>query len=391
MAKVSIGSPFNPQVLLLIVCMLPAPVGLTQDAVYFPTPGQWERREPARLGLDPERLAAAVDLAQRNTVVEPRDMARMITNSFGREPHFSIIGPVKDRVAGSGLVIRHGYIAAEWGDVEREDMTFSVTKSYLSTVAGLAFDDGLIRDANDLVREYFPHESFADPHNASITWDHLLTQTSDWRGTLFGKPDWADRPISRDPVEAEQRPLHTPGSYFKYNDVRINFLSLALLHVWQRELDDVLRERIMDPIGASNEWQWHGYENSHVQVNGRSMHSLSGGAHWGGGFFISTLDHARFGYLFLRDGNWNGRQLISQDWIRRATTASVANKEYGYLWWLNTDHEAAAGAPTSAFYASGAGGNYIWVDQDNDLLIVLRWVPRMGEVISAFTGAIVAP
>ncbi|MEX2130159.1 MAG: serine hydrolase [Pseudohongiellaceae bacterium] len=369
--------------LLLFPVAVPA-----QTESYYPPRDSWERRSPQQLGMNPERLAAAVELALQNTVVEPKDMAQMITNSFGREPHFSIIGPVKDREAGSGLVIRHGYIAAEWGDLEREDMTFSVTKSYLSTVAGLAFDDGLIKDPNEPVRSYFDHESFQDPHNAPISWQHLLTQTSDWRGTLFGKPDWADRPISRDPTEAENRPLFEPGTHYKYNDVRINFLSLALLNVWQRPLNEVLKERIMVPIGASDEWQWHGYENSWVEVNGRRMHSVSGGAHWGGGFFISTLDHARFGYLFLRNGNWDGQQLLSQQWIERAVTPSAVNKEYGYLWWLNTDHEAAAGAPPTAFYASGAGGNYIWVDRDNDLLIVLRWIPRMGDVITAITESI---
>ena len=104
---------------------------------YFPPQGEWERRSAETLGMNAQRLAAAVELAQAGTVVEPKDMTQMITNSFGREPHFSIIGPVKDREAGSGLVIRNGYIVAEWGDVDREDMTFSVTKSYLSTMAGL--------------------------------------------------------------------------------------------------------------------------------------------------------------------------------------------------------------------------------------------------------------
>ena len=64
-------------------------------------------------------------------------------------------------------------------------------------------------------------------------------------------------------------------------------------------------------------------------------------------------------------------------------------KRYGYMWWLNTDQEAVENAPESAFYASGAGGNYIWIDQENDLLVVMRWVPRMGEVMAAFTDAIV--
>ncbi len=359
---------------------------LAQD--YFPPVGEWERRSAEELGMNAQRLAAAVELAQAGTVVEPKDMAQMITNSFGREPHFSIIGPVKDREAGSGLVIRNGYVVAEWGDVDREDMTFSVTKSYLSTMAGLALDDGLIDSAGDEVRKYVTHESFQDEHNTAITWDHFLTQTSDWRGTLFGKPDWADRPTSADPEIAMQRKLHTPGTFYKYNDVRVNMLALALLEVWQRPLNEILAERIMNPIGASEEWQWHGYENSWVEINGKRMQSLSGGAHWGGGFFISSMDHARYGYLFLRNGNWNGKQLLSRDWMEQIITPSKVNEDYGYLWWLNTNQNTVSNAPASAFYASGAGGNYIWIDRENDLLIVMRWVPGMNDVIVAFTAAL---
>ncbi|PCH60610.1 MAG: serine hydrolase, partial [SAR86 cluster bacterium] len=210
----------------------------------------------------------------------------------------------------------------------------------------------------------------------------------DWRGSLFGKPDWADRPSSFNPSIAINRDLHTPGSFFKYNDVRVNMLALSLLHTWGAPLDDILKQRIMGPIGASDEWRWHGYEDSWVEIGTQSLHSLSGGAHWGGGLFISSLDHARYGYLFLRDGLWEGRQLISKDWIDKATTASAANKNYGYMWWLNTDNRVIRNAPETAYYASGAGGNSIWIDSVNDLLIVLRWVPRMDLVVTAITAAI---
>lgn len=371
---------------------LAAPAGLSaQSDGYFPPPGAWERREPAEVGMNPQALAEAVRLAQESTRVEPTDLRRMITNSFGDEPHFSIIGPVKDREGGSGLVIRNGYIVAEWGDLERADMTFSVSKSYLSTMAGLALDDGLIQGVSDRVAEYVDHESFSDPHNAPITWEHLLTQSSDWRGELFGKPDWADRPISRDTLVAKQRDLHEPGTHFKYNDVRVNLLALSLLHVWRQPLPEVLQERVMDPIGASDAWEWNGYENSRVEIDGDSLRSVSGGGHWGGGFIINTLDHARFGYLFLRGGEWDGRRLLSGEWIAALAEPSPAQDNYGYMWWLNTDRRQVPSAPESAFYASGAGGNYIWVDRENDLLIVLRWVPRMGAVVSAITEAIEEP
>jgi hypothetical protein len=377
----------NPRIALLFVFLLPLKLLQAQNDIYFPPNGKWERRPPESLGIDAEKLAAAVELAKKNTVVKPHDMNQFIENSFGREPLFSILGPTKKREQGSGLVIRKGYIVAEWGDIDREDMTFSVTKSYLSTMAGLAYDDGLIPDVRKKVKNTFPHESFNQLHNESITWEHFLHQNSDWSGVLWGKPDWADRPTNFDPAIAINRDMHEPGTFYKYNDTRVNMLAYTLLNIWRKPLDDILKERIMDPIGASDEWEWHGYRNSWVEIDGKRMQSPSGGGHWGGGFFISTLDHARYGYLFMNNGKWKEQQLISENWITLATAPSPTNLRYGYLWWLNTN-QAISNAPTSAFYASGAGGNYIWIDQENELLIVMRWVPKMREVIAAFTGSL---
>jgi len=377
----------NPRIALLFVFLLPLKLLQAQNDIYFPPNGKWERRPPESLGIDAEKLAVAVELAKKNTVVKPHDMNQFIENSFGREPLFSILGPTKKREQGSGLVIRKGYIVAEWGDIDREDMTFSVTKSYLSTMAGLAYDDGLIPDVRKKVKNTFPHESFNQLHNESITWEHFLHQNSDWSGVLWGKPDWADRPANFDPAIAINRDMHEPGTFYKYNDTRVNMLAYTLLNIWRKPLDDILKERIMDPIGASDEWEWHGYRNSWVEIDGKRMQSPSGGGHWGGGFFISTLDHARYGYLFMNNGKWKEQQLISENWITLATAPSPTNLRYGYLWWLNTN-QAISNAPTSAFYASGAGGNYIWIDQKNELLIVMRWVPKMREVIAAFTGSL---
>ena len=127
---------------------------------------------------------------------------------------------------------------------------------------------------------------FDSEHNQKITWDHLLRQTSDWQGTLWGKPDWADRPEGEASTWMT-RTRNEPGSVYKYNDVRVNLLAFAALQVWRRPLPQVLRELVMDPIGASNTWRWHGYENSWVNVDGVMVQSVSGGGHWGGGMFIA--------------------------------------------------------------------------------------------------------
>jgi CubicO group peptidase (beta-lactamase class C family) len=373
--------------LILIVMAVNAPL-LAGD--YFPPRGDWAYIEPATVGMDPEKLAAAIALAKDKAVVEPSDLAQAIVDSFSpREPDFRILGPTRPRKGASGMVIRNGYIAAEFGDVRRVDMTFSAVKSYLSTMAALAMRHGLITDIDQKVWKLTRDDHFESDHNYRITWRHLLNQTSDWQGTLWGVPDWADRPEGDDPAQWPNRELHQPGSYFKYNDVRVNLLAYSLLQVWRKPLPVVLKEEVMDPIGASSSWRWHGYENSWVTLDGQKMQSVSGGGHFGGGLFISTRDHARFGLLFLRNGRWGDRQIVPAEWIDALREPTPVRRDYGLMWWLNTGRERIPAAPASAFWASGFGGNYIYVDQENDLLIVLRWIPALKEVVEAVMAAIV--
>lgn len=370
---------------VIVVCLtcLPPVHPVSAQDLYVPGEwGTWQKRDAEALGFNSGKLKAAVEFAKASENQDTKELAALITAGFRREPHFSIIGPTKPREGCSGMIIRRGFVAAEWGDVDRVDMTFSVTKSYLSTVAGLAVDQGLIRDVHDPVRRYVRDGTFDLQHNREITWHHLLTQTSDWSGELWGKPDWADRPVGNNPEKWRDRELHEPGTHFKYNDVRVNLLAYCLTHVFRKPLPVVLREQVMDPIGASPSWRWHGYENSWVTIDGQKMQVVSGGGHWGGGMFISTRDHARFGLLFLRDGNWNGKQLISRDWIKAARVPAEAKKDYGYMWWLNTNQDRVNTAPASSYSAAGFGGNYIYVDPENDLLVVLRWTPDLGGVVA---------
>jgi len=341
---------------------------------YYPgRTGEWDTRYGEEVGIDANALLKAVDFAVANEFGGPRDLREAILNSF--EPDNTIVGPTKVRGGPAGMVIKDGYIVAEWGDTTRVDMTFSVTKSYLSTVAGLALDDRLIGDVHEKVGGYVWDGTFASEHNAKITWHHLLNQTSDWSGTLFDRPDWADRPPREGtPEDWARRKPNEPGTSFNYNDVRVNVLAYSLLHVWRRPLPVVLKERIMDPIGASPTWRWHGYENSWVDIDGLKMQSVSGGGHRGGGMFISTRDQARFGYLFLRNGKWKDRQLISADWVAKLRVPTEAKPNYGYMWWLNRGPRRMSTWPGSMFNATGFGGNFVIVDQEHDLLIVTRWL-----------------
>ena len=371
----------------LAALALLAPVAdaqLPAQEAYYPPAGQWEHRHPGTVGMDSVRLAAAIAFAQEQEATLPRDLELEHFISFGREPNDTPIGPFRPRGDQTGIVVRHGYIVAEWGEPDRVDMTFSVTKSFLSTTVGLAWDRGLIADVHDPVAHYVPTDHFASPHNARITWDHLLRQTSDWEGTLWGKPDWADRPPQDVPLADHiARERHAPGTVYKYNDVRVNMLALAALHVWRRPLPEVLRTLVMDPIGASNTWRWLGYDNSWVTIDGTKMQSVSGGGHWGGGMFISARDLARFGLFTLRRGQWNGAQLLSDEWFAMALTPGQANPGYGFMnFFLNTDRRAVPSAPESAFYHLGSGANVVYVDPEHDLVIVARWL--RGQALTGF-------
>ena len=357
----------------------------TAGRMYVPGPGDaWEHRAPEALGMDPGLIGEAIAYANAHETSLSRDAGTWLHERFAGQPDQDIVGPTRPRAGVNGIVLRHGYIVAEWGDTRRADMNFSVTKSYLSTVAGLAFDAGLIDSLDSPVARYVQDGTFASPHNAPITWRHLLQQTSEWEGTLWGKPDRADRRRGLD------RTLQTPGTFWEYNDVRVNLLAYSLLHVWRRALPTVLRDRIMAPIGASTTWRWFGYDTSWTVMDGIRVQSVSGGGHWGGGLWASTRDHARFGLLLLRRGRWNGRQLLSEEWIEQATTPLAIQPNYGFMWWLNTDRRQFPAAPASSFFALGAGStNVIWIDPDHDLVAVTRWIDG-NEHVNEFMRMILA-
>ena len=140
----------------------------------------------------------------------------------------------------------------------------------------------------------------------------------------------------------------------------------------------MFRDEIMNPIGASNTWQWIPYDNSYVEVDGKKMPSVSGGTRWGGGVWINAWDMARFGYLWLRNGKWENKQIIPADYVKTALTPSKHGPDYGFLWWLNT-RGGAKTLPTNSFQAQGAGSNTIFVSPDHDLVIVWRWHGRDKE------------
>jgi CubicO group peptidase (beta-lactamase class C family) len=364
----------------------------SQDQLYFPERNAiWEEKEPSSFKINTTTLEEAVTFAKSNEYSGSRDLRIAILKGFEREPFHEILGPTKKRGGPAGMILKDGYLVYKWGDIKRVDMTFSVTKSFLSTVAGLAEDQGLIDDSKDRVINYIWDGTFNGEHNKKITWEHLLQKNSDWTGELWGGKDWADRPPREGGLDDWKfRTLQEPGTVMEYNDVRVNVLAYSLTHVWRKPLPMVLKDHLMDKIGASTTWRWHGYKHAWTEVDGLQMKSVTGGGHSGAGLFISTEDMARFGLLFLADGKWKSERLLSENWIQKATTPSKPNPNYGYLWWLNKKgNRHWEGVSEDIFYAAGFGGNFIIIDKANNLVVVTRWLEpsKIGEFMAKLTAA----
>ena len=338
---------------------------------YYPGDGDdWERRSPEEVGLDAAKLQAAVEWAKtQETEQMPKDFSTQ-EEIFGK-----MLGPLPaDRAATNGIILKDGYIVAEWGDTKRPDPTYSVAKSFLSTILGITIDKGMIEDIHDPVAKYVQDGGYDSEQNRKVTWEQHARQTTEWEGELWGKKHDFVGKEEYGRGERKPRELQEPGTYYEYNDVRINRLALSLLRLWEKPLPEVLEDEIMDPIDASDTWRWVPYHNSKVMINGTEMPSVSGGTRWGGGLWINTRDEARFGYLFLRNGRWDDKQLVSEAWVKEATTQrGPVGPDYGYLWWLNTEGKAWPNAPTTSYAALGAGQNTIWIDPEHDIVIVWRW------------------
>ncbi len=353
---------------------------------YYPSRDDWQVKSPAALGMRADGLRAAIAYHTAHESSWRRDFLTASGRYIGvaDEPEMpdDVLGPVRERGGPNGLILRGGYIVAEWGDTRRPDMTFSVAKSYLAVLAGVAVARGLIKSIDDPVRDSVRDGGFESAQNRAITWRHLLQQTSEWQGTLWGKPDSIDhnRDVGKSELGAavtgQPRALRPPGTLWEYNDVRVNRLSLSLLQVFCRPLAEVLKNALMDPIGALPDWEWQPYRNSWVEIDGVPMPSVPGGSHWGGGLWMGSRDHARFGLLIRRDGQWQGRDLVPRSWAQEMRRPCAINPEYGLCWWLNTGRGQFAGAPESCYAAKGAGSNVIWIDPDHDLVAVVRWIDK---------------
>lgn len=326
----------------------------------------------------------AVTFAQSHEIPWPRDPAadpgHWGVHHDDPPPFNRLRGPVHVRGGVSGVIRVGGEEVASWGEPDRADQTFSVAKTYLALLAGIAHADGLL-EPGDCVGDRLPGIGFDSEHNRAITWEHLLTQTSEWQGDCLGMPDQVEhyRRVSHDPnppagKKGELRPLQAPGVYWEYNDVRINQFALALLHLFKRSLPEIFLEHVLQPLGGGRDFRWEGYDDAWEEIGGRRMQSVPGGTHWGGGVTISARDQARIGQLLLDGGAHEGRQLIPREWVERMQQPNAVAPFYGWLTWLNRDGRLFADASRSSWFMFGAGGHTVWIDPDHEAVVVTRWM-----------------
>jgi CubicO group peptidase (beta-lactamase class C family) len=335
--------------------------------------------------LDRSRLARVIEAGTTEWTKAASEMASFLPLQVGDATDRDVIGPLLSASGGSGVVLFDGREVARWGDPTIPEMAFSATKSVASVVAGVAFDTGLLVP-DERVHDVLELPEFATGNARAITWTHLLQQTSQWDGTLWTKPTSADVQSFREGTEVHGTP---PGAGWAYNDVRMNLLTYALTALFQQSLDKVLREVVLTPLGASESWSWHGYRNSYLDCAGVSVPVVSGGAHWGGGLFISAADLALVGQLYLDGGRAHGQQLISAEWIIRSWTPCAVKPEYGYLWWLNDNRVPWPTAPATGRSARGNGGRHLlWIDPARDLVLCARWTEGVDQLLAEVSATV---
>jgi CubicO group peptidase (beta-lactamase class C family) len=314
------------------------------DVVY---PGDdWDEADAEEMGFDPARLdevASGAEAADSNCL----------------------------------LVTRRGQIVGEWYWDDTDETTaqevFSATKSYGSTLVGIAQAEGHL-DIDDPVAEYIPE--WEGTPSEDVTIRNLLSNDSgrEWSlaidyGQMVGSGDTTTFGIELGQDEP-------PGTTWAYNNSAIQTLDAVIEAATGEETADYARDRLLDPIGMS------GSEMRH-DAAGNTLVFM--------GLQSTCRDMARFGYLFLRDGDWDGTQVVPEEWVAEATTPSQEiNPGYGFLWWLNHPGgrrdvmqatsagedggegagQAADGAPEDMYWALGLGGQVISVDPGSETVVV---------------------
>jgi len=241
------------------------------------------------------------------------------------------------------------------------ETSFSVAKSFVSTLVGIAIEEGLIRGVDDPVTDYLPELAVRDPRFERITLRDLLTMSS---GLRYSEPDlpwpWSDDTYTYYGVDLREVALERsevegpPGQKWHYNNYNPLLLDLVLERATGMSVSDYMATRLWQSLGAGSDATWNldsersGFEKMESGLN------------------ATAVAYARFGLLFLHGGRWKGKRVVSEEWVRAATAAQTTtdyDNAYGYFWWVDAER------PRN-FYAFGKYGQYIYVAPDADAVIV---------------------
>ncbi|MBN1851575.1 MAG: serine hydrolase [Pirellulales bacterium] len=314
---------------------------------------EWQEATPESVFLDSTTLTAAVDYLRTNT-------------PFG--------GGVDELV-----IIRNGRMIWKGSYIDNVHETWSVGKSFTSTVLGLLIDDGRA-SLDTLAKDYVPD---LETYYSTVTLRHFATMTSGYRecgGLNSFPPD--DNSLIPDTS------WFAPGLYYYYSNSGMEQFSRAMTHIAQEPIEELFRSRIAEPIGMNPiAWDW-----KDLTFYGGGL--VDGFVHNTGmvGMYISAREAARFGHLFLNRGQWDGKQLLSTTWADEATRVQVpvtippylihdpmGPGTYGYNWWINgtmpDGNQMWPGAPSGTFSAWGYGDNLITIVPEWNMVVTRLGTP----------------
>lgn len=281
----------------------------------------------------------------------------------------------------------------DWSDNTQVDLHIlnSVTKSYVSTLIGIAIGQQLIESVDVLVHDYFPeHQPVAnwDDRKANMTLRNWLTMRhgyvwDEWSTSYFdsANDNWQMNNSSSPMQFLLDRPMEsTPGTDFNYS----TGVSFAIGKIIQKasgvDIQTYLYENLLVPLDISRYTYW----------------TLLGQIHMGSALYLSNRDMAKLGQLYLNQGNWNGRQILTPAWTQEVTAEIVQENgfSYGYQWWMRDFN--VTGRTISTYYANGLGGQYIFVFPDHNAVISIQGdaytdVERAGRDINRIIESFLLP
>jgi len=239
----------------------------------------------------------------------------------------------------------------------------SVTKSFNSALVGMAMMEGKINSVEEKLHTFFPKHSdiLLTGGRDEITLEHVLTMSAglEWdersypyedvrndHAQMYNRQDWIRYVLEKPIVEP-------PGTKFNYNSGLSITLGGVVRNVTGATVDEYAATTLFEALGITN-YAWFKDEDGTAQT--------------GGGLSLRPRDMVKFGLLFLNEGQWNGSQIISQEWVARSTQWQAPGTLYGYQWWL--DNYVIDGETIPGYSARGRGGQFIFVFPDLKLVAV---------------------